>query len=84
MRILAPNTKYTGVSASVAFRDGVGETADPNLIEWFRDHGYTVEQPAPEMEATAPEVPPDQLAETAHAPMSKTDKPKRPRKGEAK
>lgn len=42
MKIYSPNKDYTGVSASVAFCNGVGETEDPRLIQWFRDHGYTV------------------------------------------
>lgn len=41
-KIIAPNKQYTGVSASVSFCNGVGETDDLNLIEWFRDHNYTV------------------------------------------
>ena len=41
-KILAPNKQYTGVSASVAFCNGVGETDDHNLIEWFKEHNYTV------------------------------------------
>ncbi|MGF9913732.1 hypothetical protein ABEX47_03355 [Paenibacillus ehimensis] len=43
-KIYAPNTQYTGLSASVMFINGVGETSDPNLLEWFRDHGYIVEE----------------------------------------
>jgi hypothetical protein len=43
-KIYAPNKQYTGVSASVPFVNGVGETADPHLIDWFRTHGYTVEK----------------------------------------
>ena len=35
---------YTGISASVPFCNGVGETEDPHLIEWFKDHGYEVEE----------------------------------------
>ena len=42
MKIYSPNKDYTGVSASVSFCKGVGETVDPRLIQWFRDHGYTV------------------------------------------
>lgn len=45
MKIYSPNREYTGVSASVPFCNGVGETGDPYLIKWFRDHGYTVEEP---------------------------------------
>lgn len=33
---------YTGVRASVPFVNGTGETDDPHLIEWFRNHGYEV------------------------------------------
>lgn len=42
MKIYSPNKDYTGVSASVPFCSGVGETEDPHLIEWFKDHGYKV------------------------------------------
>lgn len=45
MKIYSPNREYTGISASVAFCDGRGETDDPHLIEWFKEHGYTVEEP---------------------------------------
>lgn len=41
-KIYAKNEEYTGVSASVGFVNGVGETSDPYLIEWFREHGYAV------------------------------------------
>ena len=45
MKVYAPNKEYTGVSASVPFCNGVGETEDPRLIKWFKDHGYNVEEP---------------------------------------
>lgn len=45
MKIYSPNREYTGVSASVPFCNGAGETDDPYLIKWFREHGYTVEEP---------------------------------------
>lgn len=41
-KIYAPNKEYTGVSASVYFVNGVGETDKQNLIEWFREKGYGV------------------------------------------
>lgn len=41
-KILAPNKSYTGVSASVAFCNGVGYTENKRLVEWFIDHGYKV------------------------------------------
>ncbi|OCA99391.1 hypothetical protein [Clostridium beijerinckii] len=42
VKIIAPNKSYTGVSASVAFSKGVGETEDEHLVEWFKEHGYDV------------------------------------------
>lgn len=44
MKVYAPNKGYTGVSASVAFCNGVGETVDAHLLDWFRNHGYEVEE----------------------------------------
>ena len=43
MKIYAPVKDANGVWASVRFINGVGETDDVRLIEWFKDHGYTVE-----------------------------------------
>lgn len=51
MKIYSPNKEYTGISASVPFCNGTGETDDPHLIEWFKEHEYTVEEP---MEAEIP------------------------------
>jgi hypothetical protein len=42
-KIICPNKKYNGVSASVNFTNGVGETDDRHLIKWFKSHGYKVE-----------------------------------------
>lgn len=46
--IKAPNEEYTGVSASVAFCNGEGRTDNKNLIRWFKGHGYTVKEEAPD------------------------------------
>lgn len=43
-KIIAPNKEYTGISASVSFYNGIGETEKPELIEWFSNHGYEVEE----------------------------------------
>lgn len=43
-KIYAPNKQYNGESASVVFVKGVGETEDAHLLEWFKDHGYDVEE----------------------------------------
>ena len=45
-KILCPNKEYNGISASVTFVNGVGETNNLQLIEWFKSHGYTVEEDA--------------------------------------
>lgn len=52
VKILAPNKSYTGISASVAFINGVGETEDENLIDWFEGHGYDVIEEDTEVKGT--------------------------------
>ena len=42
-KIIAPNKNYNGVSASVQFKNGIGETSDNYLIEWFKKNGYEVQ-----------------------------------------
>lgn len=41
-KIICPNKQYTGISATVPFVNGVGETDNPNLITWFKSKGYIV------------------------------------------
>lgn len=55
MKVHAPNKNYTEVSASVAFCNGVGETEDPYLLEWFKSHGYELEEPPKEETEEDPE-----------------------------
>ncbi|MCM1468493.1 MAG: lipase family protein [Alistipes sp.] len=43
-KIIAPNKGYNGTAASVSFRNGIGETDKPHLIQWFKEHGYKVEE----------------------------------------
>lgn len=43
-KIIAPNEQFSGERATVKFVNGVGETADPNLIAWFKSKGYQVEE----------------------------------------
>lgn len=47
-KIHSPNESYTGMSASVAFCNGVGETEDKHLIKWFKEHGYKVKESSTE------------------------------------
>ena len=43
MKIYTPVKGATGTWCSVRFTNGVGETNDPHLINWFLNHGYRVE-----------------------------------------
>lgn len=93
-QIIAPNKDYNGESASVTFVRGVGETSDAYLIEWFKEHGYTViEDEAAEVRPEVPPVAPE-TAETEEAPAADVgaeeqseetqEKPKRTRSSRAK
>ena len=42
-KVYAPVKDANGVWASVRFVNGVGETKNLALVEWFRQHGYRVE-----------------------------------------
>lgn len=42
--IKSPNKDYCGISASVQFVNGVGFTENENLIKWFKEHSYLVEE----------------------------------------
>lgn len=57
MRIYAPVKNTNGIYASVRFVNGVGETDNPNLIEWFRSHGYKVSGSFTTVEPTKVEEP---------------------------
>ena len=46
MKIYAPVKDANGIYASVLFVNGVGETNNPALIEWFRKQGYRTENQA--------------------------------------
>lgn len=41
-KVTAPDKNYTGVTATVLFQQGLGETDNAYLINWFANHGYTV------------------------------------------
>ncbi len=45
MKIYAPVKDFDGLRNNVRFVRGVGETDNPQVIEWFRSHGYTIEKP---------------------------------------
>lgn len=84
-QIIAPNKDYTGESASVTFVKGVGETSDAYLIEWFKEHGYTViDDEAAEVQPVASEEAPAADVETEEQAEETQKKPKRTRSSRAK
>lgn len=88
-QIIAPNKDYTGESASVTFIKGVGETSDAYLIEWFKEHGYTViddeaAEVQPEVQPVASEEAPAADVETEEQAEETQEKPKRTRSSRAK
>ena len=78
MKVYAPNKQYTGVSASVSFCNGVGETGDPRLLNWFRSHGYEVEAQVGNPEEVPEEIP----AEGAEKDVTKKGKTANQKAGE--
>lgn len=88
-RIIAPNKDYTGESASVTFIKGVGETSDAYLIEWFKEHGYTViddeaAEVQPEVQPEASEEDPATDVEAEEQAEETQEKPKRTRSSRVK
>lgn len=55
-KILCPNKQYSGISASVTFVNGVGETKNKNLIAWFKTKGYKVEEADQDPKGSGEEV----------------------------
>lgn len=41
-KIYCNNKQYNGISASVNFVNGVGDSNIPHLLAWFQENGYTV------------------------------------------
>lgn len=53
-RVTAPNRGYSGISAGVQFKDGVGETDNPAALAYFRQAGYGIDGDPP-----VPQAPPE-------------------------
>lgn len=43
MKIYAPVKDFNGLRNNVRFVNGVGETDNPNVLAWFKSHGYKIE-----------------------------------------
>lgn len=82
MKVYSPNKSYTGVTASVPFCKGQGETDDPYLLDWFEKHGYDVEKSVtPEPEELLELEPEEPVAETMEEPVPEPVKPAKKAKG---
>lgn len=62
-KVYTPLQGYNGISASVEFVNGVGETDNENLLEWFEEKGYTVEREKPKRAKKATEDVTEEVAE---------------------
>lgn len=67
MKIYAPVKDANGVWCSVRFVNGVGETENPHLIDWFKKHGYRIE------ECEKPTLPVEKCEEITEIPMEKCE-----------
>ena len=72
MKIYAPVKDSNGIYASVRFVNGVGETTNPALIEWFRKHGYRVEEGVDQLADIGKKV---EVTESVTEKVADTDKP---------
>lgn len=54
MKVYAPVKDFNGLRNNVRFINGVGETDNPIVIEWFRTNGYEVESQRIEIVPIAP------------------------------
>lgn len=52
MKIYSPVENFNGIRCNVRFVKGIGESDDPDVIEWFTARGYTVEDHKVERAAT--------------------------------
>ncbi|EPY06634.1 hypothetical protein PAALTS15_13557 [Paenibacillus alvei TS-15] len=83
-KVIAPNQQYNGLSATIMFVNGVGETDDPHLLEWFSSKGYQVELPELEVEQELPESEKpeaeQQIKEAGENDSGEEPKPEKPTK----
>lgn len=51
-KIYAPNKAYNGITATVRFLQGEGETDNPKLLKWFEKKGYRVVNEQPHIQSS--------------------------------
>lgn len=69
-KVLAPNKQYTGLSASVGFVNGIGETEDKDLLKWFKAHGYEIEEDKKDEDPATGVDDPDIIGKEDEAPVT--------------
>lgn len=73
VKVYAPNKRYTGIIAGVSFVNGVGETDDNWLMQWFKEKGYTIEEPTEKTETSNEDEPPEDKKESLELGEMKVD-----------
>lgn len=51
-KVYAPNKAYNGITATVRFLQGEGETDNPKLLKWFEKKGYRVVKEQPHIQSS--------------------------------
>lgn len=51
-KIYAPNKAYNGITATVRFLQGEGETDNPKQLKWFEKKGYRVVNEQPHIQSS--------------------------------
>ena len=69
-KVIAPNKEYTGLSAGIPFANGVGETDNEHLLQWFEGKGYTVDRSEPDTNPQTDEI----IAKAAELEKKEADK----------
>ena len=74
MRIYAPVKDFNGWRNNVRFVNGVGETDNPTVIDWFRTHGYRL---SGDVQPSMPpvEISLEKCVESTQIPLEKCDEP---------
>lgn len=77
MKIYAPVKDFNGFRNNVRFVRGVGETDNPETINWFKDHGYIVEESVDIVEVAVAPIEPlvEKCDETIVETIEKCDEP---------
>jgi hypothetical protein len=76
--VKSPVEGYSGISAGVQFKDGVGQTANTAAADWLKSHGYEVAEKQADKPDKAPPQPPEAPAPEALTPPEASTPPEAP------